>query len=157
MNNAGGGKPIQLLDCTIDDLEPMLDVNTKAPFNITQKALPAITKSKGERHFLYCFGQQIHVFWFRKSHFNSCLLCRSNCLCIIISPVETCKYCFVKLEWVSLAQDNLALHKWHYIIWHYINDRPFSCPLIYKDTFENVLHSTMLVKTKLIFYLARHI
>ena len=53
VNNAGGGKPIRLLDCTIDDLESMLEVNTKAPFNITQKALPAITKSKGESLFLF--------------------------------------------------------------------------------------------------------
>ena len=44
----------------------MLEVNTKAPFNITQKALPAITKSKGERLFYFVLGQQIHFSLFKK-------------------------------------------------------------------------------------------
>ena len=47
MNNAGTGRPLSLSDSTIDDLEQFLDVHVKGPFNITQRALQAITKSKG--------------------------------------------------------------------------------------------------------------
>ena len=48
VNNAGSGEPKGILDVDIDDLEKMLDVHLKGPFNITQKALSAITKSKGQ-------------------------------------------------------------------------------------------------------------
>lgn len=48
MNNAGSGEPKGILDVDIGDLEKMLDVHLKGPFNITQRALPAIIKSRGE-------------------------------------------------------------------------------------------------------------
>ena len=47
VNNAGSGRPTTVSDSTMDNLEESIDVHVKGPFNITQRALPAITKSKG--------------------------------------------------------------------------------------------------------------
>ena len=50
VNNAGYGGPEN--NPGIEFLEKMLDVHLKGPFNITQRALPAITKSKGNRIYI---------------------------------------------------------------------------------------------------------
>ena len=49
VNNAGATQLKAIPDLTSEDLDQMLDLHVKGPFNITQRALPAITKSKGER------------------------------------------------------------------------------------------------------------
>ena len=38
---------IPVLDLKSEDLDKMLDIFVKGPFNITQRAIPAIIKSKG--------------------------------------------------------------------------------------------------------------
>ena len=48
VNNAGSSQPKGVLNVDVEDLEQMLDVHLKGAFNITQRALPAITKSKGQ-------------------------------------------------------------------------------------------------------------
>ena len=42
-------------DLTSEDLDQMMDLHVKGPFNITQRALPAIIKNKGERFFQHYF------------------------------------------------------------------------------------------------------
>ena len=55
VNNAGATQLKTIPDLTSEDLDQMMDIHVKGPFNITQRALPAITKSKGEevyQHYL---------------------------------------------------------------------------------------------------------
>ena len=56
VNNAGSGRPTTVSDSTIDYLEESIDVHVKGPFNITQRALPAITKGKGLNFTIWNFG-----------------------------------------------------------------------------------------------------
>ena len=65
VNNAGYGGPENNPD--IEFLEKMLDVHLKGPFNITQRALPAITKSKGNRIYIkfYCPSIECILFFIK--------------------------------------------------------------------------------------------
>ena len=56
VNNAGSDQMKGIMDVEIEDLEKMLDVHLKGPFNITQRTLPTITKSKGELFEFYFFN-----------------------------------------------------------------------------------------------------
>ena len=48
VNNAGATQLKTIPDLTSEDLDEMMDLHVKGPFNITQRALPAIIKTKGE-------------------------------------------------------------------------------------------------------------
>ena len=70
VNNAGSEQTKGILDMEIEDLDKMLDVHLKGPFNITQRALPTITKSKGELFEFYCFNIECISFYnFLKDYF----------------------------------------------------------------------------------------
>ena len=53
VNNAGATQLKIIPDLTSEDLDQMMDLHVKGPFNITQRALPAITKSKGKVVYQY--------------------------------------------------------------------------------------------------------
>ena len=55
VNNAGSSQPKGVLNVDVEDLEQMLDVHLKGTFNITQRALRAITKSKGQWQKIFYF------------------------------------------------------------------------------------------------------
>ena len=60
VNKAGYGGQESL---DIEWLKKMLDVHLKGPFNITQRALPAITKSKGNTVYIKFYFLNIDFFF----------------------------------------------------------------------------------------------
>ena len=65
VNNAGATQLKTIPDLTSEDLDQMMDIHVKGPFNITQRALPAITESKGEgvyQHYLLPKKYQFNYF-----------------------------------------------------------------------------------------------